>query len=311
MPGSTVTVRRVLKDGSVKTYKYERRLKKVAPGQGSLAWLVREYYKSPDFTQLKPQSQRVYRSVLRYIDPIRNKPLGEVKRAHLRKIRDRLSNRPGIANLFVSVIGAVYRYALECGYREDFNPADHIRPLEMGVGAPWPVDALEAAQTALEGSLRMAFLLGLYTAQRRGDVLKMTWRDYDGECIRVVQQKTGRIMDIPVAPPLKAVLDSASRDSVLIVGLTPSQFAGMWPRAMKALGFPGLKFHGLRHTALTFAAEGGATESELQAYGGHSNAASLQRYIKAARQKKLAMQGLAKVFDFAAGAKGQKRDETA
>lgn len=75
---------------------------------------------------------------------------------------------------------------------------------------------------------------------------------------------------------------------------------------MEAIGFPGLAFHGLRHTGLTAYAEASMTQHELQAIGGHASLASLQRYTKAAAQKKLAQQGMAKVFDFAPGAKGQK-----
>jgi integrase len=310
MPGSTVKVRRRLKDGSVKTYTYERRQKRAAPGQGSMAWLVREYLKSPDFTGLKPGSQRVYRVALRYVEPIRLKPVGDIQRVHILKIRDYLASRPALANLFVSVIGAVFRFALERGHRADFNPADSIRPIRTGEGEPWPPEALAAAREHLAGPLRLAFLLGLHLAQRRGDVLALTWAAYRDGCISLVQQKTGTALTLPVAPELAEALESCPRNSIRIVGLSDSQFASRWPRAMEAMGCPGLPFHGLRHTGLTYFAEMGMTLHELQAIGGHASLSSLQRYTKAAAQKKLAQQGMAKVFDFAAGAKGQKGSAT-
>lgn len=310
MPGSTVTVRRRLKDGSVKTYTYERRKKKAAPGPNTMAWLVREYLKSPDFTQLKPGSQKIYRHVLRYVEPIRFKPIGEVKRAHIIKIRDRLADRPALANLFVSVIGAVFRFALDRDYRDDFNPADSIRPLDIGEGEPWPQKAIDAAREHLTGPLRLAFLLGLYTGQRRGDVLAMTWSAYRGGAITLTQQKTGTLLTIPVAPELAEALEAAPRNAVQIVGMTPGAFKMRWPRAMEAMGFPSLRFHGLRHTALTVLAEMGCTEMELQAIGGHASTASLARYVKAARQKKLAESAMAKVYNFVPGAKGQKSGTT-
>lgn len=303
MPGSTVTVRRRLKDGSVKTYTYERRAKAVAPGQDSMAWLVREYQKSPDFTQLKPQSQRVYKSALRYVDPVRTTAIKDLQRRHILKIRDRLADRPALANLFVSVMGAVFRFALDRGYREDFNPADSIRPLEGKTGGPWSEEAIQAARDGLTGPLRIAFMLGLHLGQRRGDILAMTWRQYKDGWIRLTQEKTGRYLEIPVSPELAAEIAAAPRTSVRIVGLSAPQFAAQWPRAMEALGYPGLRFHGLRHTLLTVVAENGGTEHELQSIGGHASTASLQRYTKAARQKKLAQQGMAKVYNFAPGAK--------
>jgi len=308
MPGSSVTVRRRLKDGSVKVYTYERRAKNAPPGPESMAWLVREYLKSPDYTGLRLSSQKTYRAALRYVDPIRTKHLSEVQRKHIIKIRDHLADRPSLANMFVSVMGAVFRFALERGHREDFNPADSIRPLEEGEGQPWPDDALQAARAGLTGPLRTAFLLALNTGQRRGDILAMKWSQYRDGWITLTQQKTGKPLQIPVSPELAAELDSLERKSVQIVGLTIRQFSEHWPRAMRGLGLHGLKFHGLRHTALTILAEMGATEHELQAIGGHASIASLQRYTKAARQKELAARGMAKVFDFAPGAKGQKKD---
>jgi integrase len=64
--------------------------------------------------------------------------------------------------------------------------------------------------------MHLPLLIGLWTGQREGDVLRMKWADYDGQTIKVKQRKGRRrrkqgsasIVVIPVAGPLKAVLDA-------------------------------------------------------------------------------------------------------
>jgi integrase len=46
--------------------------------------------------------------------------------------------------------------------------------------------------------LLRALALMLYTAQRRGDVIRMGWQHVKGDTITVKQQKTGIVLDIPM-----------------------------------------------------------------------------------------------------------------
>jgi hypothetical protein len=50
-----------------------------------------------------------------------------------------------------------------------------------------------------------------FTAQRPTDVLRMAWPQYSGSAIRLRQQKTGALLDIPVHPVLRDHLDGLSR----------------------------------------------------------------------------------------------------
>ena len=63
---------------------------------------------------------------------------------------------------------------------------------------------------------RLAVALHLYTGQRRSDVHRMIWGDYDKGSIRVVQQKTGAKLTIPVHVELKAILDASMKRAVAI-----------------------------------------------------------------------------------------------
>ena len=64
--------------------------------------------------------------------------------------------------------------------------------------ARWPVGTRE----------RLAYTIALYTGQRRGDIASMTWENVrsfiEGEYLRVVQEKTGAQVDLPIAGLLRA-----------------------------------------------------------------------------------------------------------
>ena len=63
----------------------------------------------------------------------------------------------------------------------------------------------------------LALTLGLWTGQRQGDLLRLTWKAYDGQFIRLRQSKTGVHVIVPVGAPLKAILDGTSHRSPFII----------------------------------------------------------------------------------------------
>lgn len=64
---------------------------------------------------------------------------------------------------------------------------------------------------ASESHMVTGFLLLQFTAQRPSDVLRMTWPQYSGTAIRLRQQKTGALLDVPVHPVLRDRLDGMAR----------------------------------------------------------------------------------------------------
>jgi hypothetical protein len=76
-----------------------------------------------------------------------------------------------------------------------------------------------------------------------------------------------------------------------------------WVRAWRSLtkkaGLPGLRFHDLRHHAITELAESGASEQTIMAIAGHVSRRMLERYSHIRMQaKRTALEGLS----------GQKQD---
>jgi integrase len=56
--------------------------------------------------------------------------------------------------------------------------------------------------------MALALMLRLWTGQRQGDLLRLTWKVYDGQFIRLRQSKTDVHVTVPVGKPLKAIWTS-------------------------------------------------------------------------------------------------------
>lgn len=111
-----------------------------------------------------------------------------------------------------------------------------------------------------------------------------------------------RVVAIPphVLPTIAAHLEqhAASGERALLFPLSPSgtahldhgsSFGNPWRKARAATGVPDLRFHDLRHTALTMAAQAGATTAELARRAGHSSLAAVAIYQHAAAERDRAL----------------------
>src|SRR6202022_4233781 len=124
--------------------------------------------------------------------------------------------------------------------------------------------------------LHLPLLLALWTGQRQGDLLRLSWSAYDGSTIRLRQSKTGARVIIPVGAPLKAALDVAKKHGPLILTSsdnrpwTPDGFRASWGKACKKAGITSVTFNDLRGTAVTRLALVGCTEAQIASITGHS-----------------------------------------
>ena len=124
--------------------------------------------------------------------------------------------------------------------------------------------------------MRLPLLLGLWTGQRQGDLLRLPWSAYDGTHIRLRQSKGGVRVIIPVGAPLRRELDGVTKRSPIIMTTldgnpwTPDGFRASWRKACKRAGIVGVTFNDLRGTAVTRLALAGCTEAEIATITGHS-----------------------------------------
>ena len=133
---------------------------------------------------------------------------------------------------------------------------------------------VEDASSNEDPHMATAFLLLQFTAQRPSDVLAMAWSNYSGRSIKLRQQKTGTLIDVPCHPVLKAHLDELPRQSTLIVtyrrrSVAYLRFNERFRRVAKRVGIDA-QARDLRRTAMLRMAEAGATVPQIASVSGHS-----------------------------------------
>lgn len=270
---------------------------------GSVAHTIDLYIKSAEFHGLAASTQRDYMRYLRRLDnSVGHRQIGAITNDFLYQIRDKLKDTPVAANHTVAVISALFKWAIKRRIVKA-DPTTGIGRLKGGDGFEmWADSDLKAFRASAGTIMRMALYLGAYTGQRLSDVIKMKWADYDGERIKVVQQKTGVKLSIPAHPDLKVFLDRIERKGeTMLTSRSGRQFHDRvfsrdFRDARIAAGLPdGLSFHGLRHTAAVKLAEAGCTAPEIMAITGHKSLKVAEHYIRQASQERLADRAISRL----------------
>jgi integrase len=158
------------------------------------------------------------------------------------------------------------------------NPCERGGRLYRGSRADkiWTDDDEATFYRIAPAHLHLPLLIALWTGQRQGDLLRLTWHAYDGKCIRLKQSKTGARVVIPVGAPLKQVLDATKpRGERMLLNSdgrpwTPDGFRSSFSKARIAAGIERVTFNDLRGTAVTRLAIAECTEAEIATITGHS-----------------------------------------
>lgn len=159
------------------------------------------------------------------------------------------------------------------------NPCERAGRIYDGSRAEivWSDDDEKAFLQVASPELARAFMLGAWTGQRQGDLLRLTWAAYDGARLRIRQSKTGRMLSIPVGAPLRQALEVPRLSLTILTNSrgqpwTADGFRSSWRKASARAGVDGPTFSDLRGTAVTRLAVAGASTPEIAAITGHRNA---------------------------------------
>ena len=201
--------------------------------------------------------------------------------------RDQLAvNSVRQADYAWTVLARILSVALDRGKIAD-NPCTKGGRLYQSdrVDKIWTLDDEAQFFRAAPPHLHLPLLLGLWTGQREGDLLRLQWSNYDGKVIRLRPRKSitkrkprGVAITVPVGEPLKRVLDDmAKRKKGLFILLTidgkrwtEDGFRSSFGKARDRAGLLGLRFNDTRGTAVTRLALTGATAPEIATITGHS-----------------------------------------
>jgi integrase len=281
------------------------REKHASPASGSIGALVASYMRSSGYLGLRDTTRAGYSSP---IETLRTKHghrsvVGLTRQRVASGILQPYADRPGAALSILKILRVLIRHAIDIGWL-DHDPSLGIKRPKTQEIRSWTDDEIAAFEQhwAVGTKQRLAFALMLYTGQRRSDVHRMTWADLTEGTIRVVQQKTGRKLAIPLHHDLLAVLAGAEHRHVTIINteygkpFTVDGFSQWIRNAITAAGLPlDCQPHGLRKAAGRRLADAGCTAHEIMAVLGHKTLAEAERYTREADQVWLATEAMTKL----------------
>lgn len=295
-PKAGRTVRHVLKDGTIKVYQYDRHggaARERAPD--STATLIAAYQRSPEWRRLAEATKAGYTLYLRPLFQVGHLSVGTWTRRDILTLRDAIasSRGNGAATGFIRAASALFTWAVDREWIEH-SPVTRIKALKGGHLRAWTREEADTAERLLPDHLARVVILARYTGQRRGDLCAMGWSSYDGSSIRLVQQKTGAPLVLPVHPTLQAHLEAWPRVAATILtdrnGLPwkPRNLSTALPDMLSRRGLPGLNIHGVRKLAAAELADAGCSVHEIAAITGHRTLAMVELYTRSVDQERLA-----------------------
>lgn len=186
------------------------------------------------------------------------------------------------------------------------SPSEFVKTVKKKAGGatrrPFTIPELRAVVSVAGEEWRSMIMCGLYTGQRLGDIASLTWQNVDlqrGE-IRLTTRKTGKVLVLPIAAPLRENLLQLPAGDDSAAPLHPNSFAtvarqgrvtnlsnqfadilaqaGLRPKqahrktgAARGSGSSNLSFHCLRHTAVSMMKDAGIPEAVVMEMVGHDS----------------------------------------
>jgi hypothetical protein len=185
---------------------------------GSIAALIASYLCSAGYRSLRQTTKAGYASRIEVLRTQHgHRAVQGLTRERIVAVLQPYAARPGAALSILKMLRVLIRHAIDIGWLKN-DPSFGIKRPKTQEIRSWSDREIEAFEYRwpIGTKQRLAFALLLYTGQRRSDVHRMTWADVSGETIRVVQQKTGRKLAIPLHRELLTALAAANRDSAAL-----------------------------------------------------------------------------------------------
>lgn len=198
-------------------------------------------------------------------------------KAMIRKWHHTFSANPRKADQMLFSLSRVFTFGIDEEIIEK-NPCSGVTRLYTGSRreAIWTPALISQFRAGAKAPLRLAFELAIYTGQRQGDLLSLTWQQYDGTHIQFEQGKTKKRVRIKVHSTLKAMLDALPRPAIRILTnsrgrpWTNDGFKTSWGKECARLKIEGVTFHDLRGTFITERRREGSTAEQIASISGHS-----------------------------------------
>ena len=258
-----------------------------APKATSLADLITRYSQeiTPHKKGREPEQRRLHR-LLR--DPIAQVPLGKLTSTTLARFRDRrIKDGLRAAQYDLILIRHALKIArLEWGIPLPSNPVDDIR-IPNGIRIrerrliEGEYDKLqEAALRCKNPFIWPAVQFALETAVRRSELLSLRWADtdLDRKIATLPDTKNGTKREVPLTNTAREIIQKLPMRFDRLFETTDYSIRHGWDRLVKRAEIEDLRFHDLRHEAVSRLFEAGLSVPEVALISGHKDYRMLARY---------------------------------
>ncbi|AQX19883.1 tyrosine-type recombinase/integrase [Bartonella sp. WD16.2] len=284
-----------------------RQIKRTRLMEGSFDWLMHQYLQSMQWhnqaESTKKVKQRILNNISQHIGTCSYK---SIEKQHILDAVERRRETPAAARHFLTALNGLFNWAVDNSLLHR-NPAFNIKPpksFNTEGFSPWLEEDIDKyhQRWPLGTHERVWIDVLLYTGLRRGDVVRVGWKDVTDNIIHLKTEKSKFQTDVflPILPELAKTLETGPiGDETFICGkggtkLTKETFGNLFRDACNEAGIK-KSAHGLRKLAATRAANAGATVSQLKAIFGWTEDDMASLYTKTADRKRLAIEAIKKL----------------
>ncbi len=215
--------------------------------------------------------------------------INELTPAIFAEYRDRrlCEVKPSTVNRQMSVLKHCISVARsEWGFEIKRNPFDVIKLPPLGEGrdrrlkaGEWELISAEAQNTS-NIYLYPIIEIAIETGMRQGEILGLIWDNIDfiGRLAFLSITKNGSSRKVPLSLRAIEILSSLQRVDERVFPTNKKTVYSAWKSLMKRTGISGLRFHDLRHEAISRFFERGLSMPEVATISGHKSYKMLFRY---------------------------------
>jgi integrase len=270
---------------------------------GSVSAAIAEYYGSQAFRSLTGETPAARRGRLeKFREQYGDRPLASLPKEFIIALLDTMP--PHAARSWLVAFRHFIRWCETRKLtRNDPTWGIRVKAPKSDGHHTWTEDEIATfeAHHSIGSKERLALALGLFTAQRRSDVVRIGRQHIRDGVLTVRQQKTGTTLAIPVHPELQKIIDATPIGHLTLLttrtgrSYSANNFSDQFRVWCDDAGLPPqCVFHGLRKAAARRLAEAGCTAHEIAALTGHASLREVERYTKAADQIRMARSAMAK-----------------
>ena len=257
-------------------------------GDISLKDLLQSYAKKVS-VNLQDPSVEIYRIDYFCRHPIAANKLINLNQRHFEHLRDERLRvvKHGTVYADLMLFRRVFKTAINTwGYGLPNNPVEYIqlpsphKPRKRRLENGEEKDILNAASSQRNVYILPVIVFAIETGMRRSEILRLRWCDVDLDIgfASLFETKNGEDRRIPLTRKCIGLLQNLQKIDERVFPISLACLRLAWCRARNKAGIKDLRFHDLRHEAISRFFEMGMSVPEVALISGHKDVRQLFRY---------------------------------